>query len=178
MRAALFRRILVPHDFSSQAAAALAIAVDLAAEHRGTIAVLHAIAPVYPITSFGPETALPVWAPPEEMIAAARTRLEALVARARKRRGVRAVTCRVLVGEPHRCIAEAARDADSIVMGTLGRTGLSHLLIGSVAEKVVRHAPVPVLTVRSGGGGPSRRRTRARRATRPAARRSSRARRR
>jgi len=42
----------------------------------------------------------------------------------------------------------ATRGVDSIVMATAGRTGLAHLLIGSVAEKVVRHAPVPVLTVR------------------------------
>jgi len=43
---------------------------------------------------------------------------------------------------------QAARAADSIVMATLGRTGLAHLVIGSVAEKVVRHSPVPVLTLR------------------------------
>jgi nucleotide-binding universal stress UspA family protein len=59
-----------------------------------------------------------------------------------------------MVGPPAGCILEAARKADAIVMGTLGRTGLPHLLIGSVAERVVRHAPVPVLTVRA----PARRR--------------------
>jgi nucleotide-binding universal stress UspA family protein len=44
-------------------------------------------------------------------------------------------------------IADAARGVDLIVMATAGRTGVSHLLMGSVAEKVVRHAPVPVLTL-------------------------------
>jgi nucleotide-binding universal stress UspA family protein len=43
---------------------------------------------------------------------------------------------------------DASADVDSIVMATHGRTGLEHLLIGSVAEKVVRHATVPVLTIR------------------------------
>jgi nucleotide-binding universal stress UspA family protein len=45
-------------------------------------------------------------------------------------------------------IVAEARKADSIVMATMGRTGLERLLIGSVAERVVRHAPIPVLTVR------------------------------
>jgi len=46
------------------------------------------------------------------------------------------------------CILAAARGADSIIMATHGRTGLDHILIGSIAEKVVRHSPVPVLTIR------------------------------
>jgi nucleotide-binding universal stress UspA family protein len=52
---------------------------------------------------------------------------------------------------------DAARGADLIVMSTMGRTGLSHLLVGSVAEKVVRHAPVPVLTLRPAGARKARR---------------------
>ncbi|MBU7031468.1 MAG: universal stress protein, partial [Theionarchaea archaeon] len=44
---------------------------------------------------------------------------------------------------------ERAADHDLVVVGTLGRSGISHLLLGSVAEKVVRHAPVPVLVVKS-----------------------------
>ena len=67
---------------------------------------------------------------------------------------------------PFQRIIAAARDADSIA--TAGRTGLSHLLIGSVAEKVVRHAPVPVLTIHP----PAKRRTSTRRAR--AARRAAR----
>jgi nucleotide-binding universal stress UspA family protein len=59
------------------------------------------------------------------------------------------VDCSVKIGEPVRVILAAARKADSIVMTTLGHTGLAHVLLGSVAEKVVRLAPVPVLTVRS-----------------------------
>ena len=56
----------------------------------------------------------------------------------------------ILEGSPRPLILQAAREEDTslIVMGTLGRTGLSHLVFGSVAEHVVRHSPVPVLTVR------------------------------
>jgi len=51
-------------------------------------------------------------------------------------------------GVPHAEILDAAADTDMVVMGTHGRTGLGHYLIGSVAEKVVRRSPVPVVTVR------------------------------
>src|SRR5262245_60965743 len=60
------------------------------------------------------------------------------------------MTRRVVVGPPYREIVEVARaeQADLIVMATHGRTGLSHLFMGSVAERVVRAAPCPVLTIR------------------------------
>ena len=60
------------------------------------------------------------------------------------------VTRSVVVGSPFRKIIETAEaeHVDLIVMATHGRTGLSHLLIGSVAERVVRTAPCPVLTIR------------------------------
>ena len=54
----------------------------------------------------------------------------------------------LMTGNPAHEIIEFSKDFDIIVMGTLGRSGLSHLLLGSVAEKVVRHASVPVLVVR------------------------------
>lgn len=57
----------------------------------------------------------------------------------------------VVVGKPYRTIVKIAeaKKADLIVMATRGRTGLSHLLMGSVAERVVRIAPCPVLTIRA-----------------------------
>jgi universal stress protein A len=154
--AALFRNILVPHDFSEPATAALRVAAELAGA-GGRLNVVHAMAPVYPLTTFTDGSGLPPWAPPKELIDEARQRLETLVARALKGRRVRSVRCRVLVGEPYLCIITAAREADTIVMATLGRTGLSHLLIGSVAEKVVRHATVPVLTIHARAPGRARR---------------------
>ncbi len=66
------------------------------------------------------------------------------------------IAIRVEHGDPVPTILEvAARDGyDLVVMGTHGRTGLSHLLMGSVAEKVVRQAPCPVLTVRLASDDP------------------------
>ncbi len=138
-----FQRILVPDDFSTSAAAALAVAVDLAAKHGGTLMVMHAIPPLMPIHG----RPLP---PSAQELEAAGERLAERVAAAVKGRRLKRARSWVMVGSPAACILEAARRADSIVMGTLGRTGLPHLLLGSVAERVVRHAPVPVLTVRGG----------------------------
>lgn len=142
---ALFRRVLVPHDFSDHATRALQAAAALAAEHRGKIQVLHVIAPFTPVTGLPPVDAA-AYVPPPEVIAQARERLEALATRAAGKKVP--IACRVVLGDPFTQIMQAARSADSIVMATAGRTGLAHLLIGSVAEKVVRHARVPVLTLR------------------------------
>jgi universal stress protein A len=143
----LFRKILVPHDFSEHATAALRVAAGLAATHRGRLLVLHAITPFTPVSAF-PAAEEMAWVPPADMVRHEQRRLEALVARTvPKRRGVRTAV-RVEIGDPLQRILDAARGADVIIMATAGRTGLSHLLIGSVAEKVVRHATIPVLTLR------------------------------
>ena len=59
------------------------------------------------------------------------------------------VTTQIEEGSPSRKIIEVSRFHDLIVMGTLGRTGFSHLLLGSTAEKVVRFADCPVLVIRA-----------------------------
>jgi nucleotide-binding universal stress UspA family protein len=91
-----------------------------------------------------------------------RQRLETQV---KKLLGPRRVSfeCWVLVGDPFQQIMAAARTTDLIVMATAGRTGLSHLVIGSVAEKVVRHSPAPVLTIRSAIQGAGKRTVRSER---------------
>jgi nucleotide-binding universal stress UspA family protein len=142
----LFRRILVPHDFSQHATRALRLAAELARKHGGRLVVLHVITPFQPITAL-PDGGV-AWLPDKELLGGERRHLQALVARTLKGPKAPPFTCRVEIGDPSHRITDAARGADSIVMATAGRTGLSHLLIGSVAEKVVRHAPVPVLTVR------------------------------
>ncbi len=149
----LFRKILVPHDLSEHASRALALAAELARVHRGELTVLHVIAPYQPVLG-SPEGV--TWNLREEdIITSARRSLEEMVARVLKGARAPRTRCRVVLGDPLQRILTAARDADSIVIATAGRTGLSHLLIGSVAEKVVRHAPVPVLTIRP----PAKRRT-------------------
>jgi nucleotide-binding universal stress UspA family protein len=68
-------------------------------------------------------------------------------------RGTENVETRIASGVPYREILREAREtgADLIVIGTHGRTGVEHVIFGSTAEKVVRMAPCPVLTIRQGG---------------------------
>jgi nucleotide-binding universal stress UspA family protein len=138
-----FRRILVPHDFSESADAALELATELAAAQGSRLDVLHVVEPFHP----PPEVV--TWLREAEQIGPQLKRLEAVVAARVGRRRVR-FQCNVVVGYPVNAILEAARDVDLIVMATQGRTGIPHLLIGSVAERVVRHATKPVLTIRAG----------------------------
>jgi nucleotide-binding universal stress UspA family protein len=147
----LFHRILVPHDFSKEATQALRVAAELAAGAKGRLIVIHAIPNVYPVAGLPPMAPVGWYPPPvapAELVATERRRLETLVARTLRGRGRTRAACRVVTGDPFQCIMDAARGATTIVMSTLGRTGLPHLLLGSVAEKIVRHAPIPVLTIR------------------------------
>ena len=147
----LFRTVLVPQDFSRYATDALRVAAQLAATAKGRVIVLHAIAPVQPligVSPMAPAEWMPVEIPGPDVVRAERRRLESLVRRTVSGRGAPRVACRVVVADPFQAILDA-RGATAIVMATLGRTGLPHLLVGSVAEKVVRHAPVPVLTIRA-----------------------------
>lgn len=145
--ATLFRRILVPHDFSPTATHALRVAAELAERHGGRITVLHVLTPFYSGPGYPTQDEI-AWTPPAEMKRERERRLATLVREALGPRA-RRVTCRAVLGEAVPSICDAAKHADVIVMTTLGRSGLAHLLIGSVAEKVVRHAPVPVLTLRA-----------------------------
>jgi nucleotide-binding universal stress UspA family protein len=140
-----FRRILVPHDFSETATHALRVAADLAERHGGRITVLHVLTPFYSGPGYPTQDEI-AWTPPAEMTRERERRLGDLVRDALGPRAER-VTCRAVLGEAVPAILDAAKDADVIVVATLGRTGLARFLIGSVAEKVVRHAAIPVLTV-------------------------------
>ena len=139
------REILYPTDFSENAAAAWPYALQMAEQLGARILLLHVAPGPYP----APETFLAAeqWA---EIFAAQRREAEGkLRAQAATAPGVKAdvlVTRGVPFLEILRVAAE--RKADLIVMGTHGRTGVAHALMGSVAEKVVRMAACPVLTVR------------------------------
>ena len=141
-----FRRILVPHDFSTHATNALRTALALLPRTGGRIVVLHAVVPMTPVTEV-PLGGMAPYVDPREIARDARGRLEALVKKVAGPKVAR-ITCKVEIGNPADTIVAAARGMDAIVMSTAGRTGLAHLLIGSVAERVVRHATVPVLTLR------------------------------
>ncbi|MBY0277101.1 universal stress protein [Candidatus Binatia bacterium] len=142
----LFKKILVPHDASEAASQALLVAADLARRNDGRLIVLRAIAPFVPFSDLGSAEGSG-WVPPEDVVSLELASLERLVKKVLTRNAP-PVECRVEVGSPYETIMDASADVDSIIMATHGRTGLEHLLIGSVAEKVVRHATVPVLTIR------------------------------
>jgi nucleotide-binding universal stress UspA family protein len=141
-----FRRILVPHDFSAHATNALRVAAKLVAP-KGRILVLHVVVPFTPVTDL-PAAGLSAYIAPDELVTGARAQLERIVKRALPGKAGAKVEARTVIGDPYQRIMAAARGTDLIVMSTAGRTGLSHLLIGSVAEKVVRHSGTPVLTLR------------------------------
>jgi nucleotide-binding universal stress UspA family protein len=141
------KRILVPLDFSERSFRALAYAKTLAKPFTASLDLLNVVPNPYVADLSGLYTPLPQDFL-DELEQDARTRLDAvLTPDERKAFSVRSV---VEVGDPLFEIVEYARlgHVDLIVMGTHGRTGISHLFLGSVAERVVRTAPCPVLTVR------------------------------
>jgi nucleotide-binding universal stress UspA family protein len=139
------RHILAPTDFSEHSTRAVTYAFELAQKVDAKLSLLHVIeVPVYAI-----EVSLPL----EDLEQDARRELARLLPEAETAHV--AVTRLVVMGVPYQRILETAADeqVDMIVMATHGRTGLSHLIMGSVAERVVRTAPCPVLTIRPPGEG-------------------------
>lgn len=145
-------RILVPTDFSDCSRAALDYAVKLAQSFGATIDLLHV-------------WVIPPYIPPEAMVGVPGNDTQSLSELARgsaeqemqdfvkalRDQGIAIERTLLDSGDPGRTIVDVAtRDGhDMIILGTHGRTGLSHLLMGSVAERVVRYSTVPVLTVRT-----------------------------
>ncbi|WP_435066812.1 universal stress protein [Haloplanus sp. C73] len=139
----MYETILVPTDGSRGADAAAAHAVDLATTHGATVHALYVVdVRMSPIDSSmaHDEVAELVEESDEDPTASVLDRAEAA--------GVPAVEA-IRLGVPHDCIEAYADEmgADLVVMGTHGRTGVEHALLGSVTERVVRTLDVPVLTV-------------------------------
>jgi nucleotide-binding universal stress UspA family protein len=142
-------RILVATDFSEPSDAALTYGRELAQRFGATLHVLH-IAPTAAYMTFGAESYAAVSPALQQQIEDdAMHRLQELLIDS-DRSGPPAVPVVVAASSPAFAIVQYARDhhADLIVMGTHGRGALAHLVMGSVAERVVRYAPCPVLTVR------------------------------
>jgi len=140
------RKILVATDFSPCSAAALDRAVDLAKTLQAEILLLHVLPNP---THYAPFPQL-VPMPHEWLETVRKEALDLLGKESRRIKGT-VVKTELREGPTHDAIvgaAEAAK-ADMIVIGTLGRSGVRHALLGSVAERVVRFSPVPVLTVRT-----------------------------
>ncbi len=147
-----WKTLLVPHDFSPSADRALTEAAALARHHGARLILLH----VAHLPKGGLNADAMITDPQDGLV-----RVDAYLRKgANERLGTLAapliadgvpVETRVEIGGDiaEEILEHATRDgADVIVMGTHGRTGLAHLFLGSMTEKVLRHASVPVLTVR------------------------------
>jgi nucleotide-binding universal stress UspA family protein len=136
----LFTTILCPIDLETHSLSALETARKLAEQSEARVCLVHAVTPPLP----GPLEPAP------ELEKRVRSRLEQIAA---KYFGSK-VRCDIGIrrGEAGAAILRAVKDveADLIVMATHGHKGLNRMLLGSVAERVVRESPVPVLTIRPG----------------------------
>ena len=140
----MFKTILVTTDFSANSAVAVRPAIEIACRFEGRLLLVHALEGANAEAQVVP-------AELAELAAMAREQLHEFGTR---EIGSRAPwTAEVVFGPPYLAITDAAQRhaADLIVLATHGRTGLVHLLLGSVAERVARLATCPVLTVRVPG---------------------------
>lgn len=147
MASRLFSRIVVPTDFSGCSEEAWALARRIAGAVGSEIVLVHVFVepPSYGEASFPVDS---VW----QVIESARKWVEQELekwADAAREKGI-SVRTLVRTGSPYQEIVDLATDerADLVAMGTHGRSGVSRLLLGSVADRVIRLAPCPVLTVR------------------------------
>lgn len=149
------RRILVPTDFSPPSEEAARYAATVAKQFKARLILLH-VNEAYPYSTT------------DSLVLVDHTRALQKIARGLLS-GLRdqleaqglSVTAHLVVGNPYsEIIRRAKRDAvDLIVIGTHGRTGVEHLLLGSVAERIVRLAPCPVLTIQAPPASGRRRRS-------------------
>jgi nucleotide-binding universal stress UspA family protein len=136
----LFKRILCAVDFDGNSLEALRMAKRIALREEADLCLLHVVPPTDPLTISAPLIARRH----EEEGRAELARLAATELAEVKHE------TRLVFGHPPEEILDAAKDfgADLLVMATHGRHGLAHMVLGSVAEKVVREARCPVLTIR------------------------------
>jgi nucleotide-binding universal stress UspA family protein len=141
------QRILVPLDFSRHADSVLEWAAHLAEEHQSRLLLLHAYH--LPVEFQQLEGAYL----PQDFWASVKTEAEQNLKRYAEPLRAKGLAVDVIVreGYPATVIEQEAVDqrADLIVIGTRGLSGLKHLLLGSIAERVVQKAPCPVLTVKT-----------------------------
>jgi nucleotide-binding universal stress UspA family protein len=143
------QKILYPTDFSDLSLYALQYARNFAEAFSAELHVLHVVDEAYQNwVTMGPNT-IPVGPTAQEMVDLAREQMNSFVGEHLSGVGF-AVVWKVLLGRPYPTILDyaAQQHMDMIVIATHGRGALTHMLLGSVTEKVVRKAPCPVLTVR------------------------------
>jgi nucleotide-binding universal stress UspA family protein len=144
-----FRRILLAHDLSDTCEQALRVAVELARREGASLTIIHAYAiPSIPLPEGyviqGPAGVVEIQRSVQLALDGARARAVAL--------GASNVRTEARAGGPADVIVDLARSGryDLVVMGTHGRRGVARMILGSVAETVVRRASCPVLTVHPG----------------------------
>lgn len=140
-------RILVPMDFSDHSRKALRYARPFAEQFGAQITLLHVIEPVVLPTDFGYVPATPVDID-EQRMADARRQLSGI---ASELGATVPIDFMVRLGRSWKEIVDTAKSKhmDLLIIATHGYTGLKYALLGSVAEKIIRHAPCPVLVVRA-----------------------------
>jgi len=142
------KKILVPCDFSSYAEHALTWAVRLAQQKKAQIILIYAV-PIFSRLSY---TDVPVLVEipklETKLVAEGEAQMKKFLAE--HNTGQVPIEPRVMLGDAFAVICHVAEEeqVDLIVLGSHGRTGLAHVFLGSVAERVVRHAPCPVLVAR------------------------------
>lgn len=143
------KRILWPTDFSDLSVAAGRYARAFAEHFKAELHVIHVVPPpLTPEISVMLPAEVPVAVPEPEIIEACEKGLQTTIEQHLP--SDLFVVKKVFIGNPWSGVCDYARDnqIDLIVVATHGRTGLSHALIGSTAERIVRFAPCPVLTVK------------------------------
>jgi nucleotide-binding universal stress UspA family protein len=143
----MIKKILVPIDFSDYSRKALEYSVDFAKQFNAKITLIYVIEPiVYPADLSLGQMVLPT--PPTDYTEKSKKELKQLAEEIIGEKLNYEIEIRT--GKPFIEIIDTAReiDADLIIIATHGHTGVEHLLFGSTAEKVVRKAPCPVLTLR------------------------------
>ena len=140
------RKVLVPVDFSEPSRKAMHYARAFAEQFGASVLLVHVVEPL----AYPPDFAVVPLIPPDAEEARLKELQRQLEAMAQGLGGGVAVAAKVFSGRPWQGVVEEAKawDADLIVVSTHGFTGFKHALLGSVAEKIVRHAPCPVLVVR------------------------------
>ena len=146
------KRVLVATDFSPASNAAVTYAFDLAVGLGASVHLLHVVEEWALTVTYLKALDIELPGLRERVIDEAHATLRALSASLVD--GRTPATTEVREGRPSDVIVDVARstEADLVVVGTHGRTGVAHTVLGSVAERVVRTAPCPVLTVRGGLG--------------------------
>jgi len=141
----MFERIVCATDFSDTAEVAWQLAVELARAHQAELVLVHVFIELPIYSEVAVSSLQQVWE--EQRLWAEQQLAERVEAAAGRGLAVRYL---LRTGTAAEEIAQTATDehADLVVVGTHGRTGLNRLMIGSVAERVVRVAPCPVLTVK------------------------------